>query len=66
MPPSSFVPRCDECGGRSTAWCGCARCARETPDERFYACDAHQDRVEAKHERIRGRPCRWVLAAGSP
>lgn len=34
--------------------CGCSRCEREEPDERFYACADHQ------HQRIAGDRHYWV------
>ena len=57
--------KCDECHAGPSEHgymyrCDCARCERETPDERFYTCANHQKQVDAKHERIRGYPARWL------
>ena len=40
--------------------CGCGRCQREPEaSERFFACGAHRDAVNAAHERVRGVPAQW-------
>lgn len=53
---------CDGCGGRPTAQCECRRCARETPDERYHACDNAACRAvaAAQHARVRGREASWA------
>lgn len=65
MNETSPVPNtahCDHYLGCTIApaWeCACARCARETPDERYRACVIHQDEVAAQHLRVRDRSAEW-------
>ena len=50
-----FQPKCDgpTCSEKPVYECGCRRCDRESPDERFYSCLNHKQEVKAKHWRIR-------------
>lgn len=43
--------------------CICARCERETEDERFHACadPAHKVKATQRHLHVRGRLACWAL-----
>ena len=52
---------CDGCGKEPTRECACSRCSRETPDERYHACDdaACESTASGKHRRVRSREVVW-------
>lgn len=55
--------KCDLCEKPAVYRCDCRRCHREpTPEEKFWACEAHKTDVALRHFRIREREADWWSA----